>query len=364
MARGRIWKRGAGWAYRVDLPRGPDGKRRQAYKAGYPTRKAAEEALRNVINRSATHFYSGDNITVGEYAPRWLAAIAATVEPKTLEGYETQLRLRIVKHLGHRRVKDLTPLEITEFYTQFASKPRTARYVHQTMSRMFTDALSWGIVASNPIHLVTAPAYRAPEKSMWRAEHVAEFLEQVAERRDAPLWWFLATTGLRRSEALAVRWADIDLDEGTVRVARSQKSSEAGETKTGNRRTIAIPKHMTKLLKAWRKRVRAEALSNGWPLRPETPVWVWETGEPIKPDWLTKTFPKLIPDSLPAVTLHGFRHVHVTLGARAGIAADVMQERVGHRDVRVTLQTYSHVSDLDDRTAAEAIARAILKASS
>ena len=362
MARGSTYRRGGSWYYTVDLPKGRDGKRRQQRRGGFRTRKAAEAALEAVkADLWRTRYGGDDRITVATFAARWLDAIEGDVAAKTWEGYETQVRLRVVPEVGHLAMRDVDPLTLKRLYTTCRDTPRTARYVHQTMSRMFGDAARWGVIAANPVDQVDAPAYEADEKRAWSAVELARFLEAVADRRDGPLWWFAALTGLRRGDVLGLRWGDLDFDSGTVRIARAAKQrGGVGATKTGDRRTIALDQATVGMLRRWRHTVLEDAIRWGWKVDDRTPVWVWPTGEPLRPDWMTKTFPKLAgPLGLPDITLHGLRHTYLSLGARAGVHPRVMQGRVGHRDIRVTLETYTHVADDADRDAAEAIAQLV-----
>lgn len=359
MARGSTFQRGGSWYYRIDLPR-RDGGRRELRKGGFPTRAAAADALDEVRARFRIGGYTGLDrfTTVAEFAESWLAAIAGDVTAKTLDGYRLQVERRIVPEIGDMRLSDVSPPILKRLYATYRATPRTALYVHQTCSRMLGDATRWGTIPVNPAAVGhVAPAYAPDERSAWTAGQLAEFLDSIADRRDAPLWWFAAMTGLRRGEVLGLRWGDIDLDGGTVRVRRAVKQAGGtGRTKTGTDRTMALDADTVAVVREWRRRCLEDALAWGWKVTDGDPVWVWETGDPLRPDWMTKTFPKVIPAGLPKITLHGLRHSYVTLGAQAGVHPKVMQGRAGHRDIRVTLETYTHVVDADDRAAAETIA--------
>ncbi len=159
----------------------------------------------------------------------------------------------------------------------------------------------------------------------WSAEELGQFLGAVREHRLGPLFTLLATSGLRRGEALGLRWSDVDLHEGRVSVRQTllavNNKVEFGEPKTNrSRRTVDLDPATLTVLKALRKAQLEERAEAGFG-RPsaEAIVFADERGEPLHPNMVSRTFTRLVKEAgLPAIRLHDLRHTHATLSLQAG----------------------------------------------
>ena len=208
--------------------------------------------------------------------------------------------------------------------------------------------MRWGVIQRNPADLVDRPSALRPEIRAWTPGQVREFLDHVYEHRLAPLWRLIATTGLRRGEALGLRWADLDFDRARLSVLQSLVSVIGGpkfnEPKTPNaRRSIDLDAETVTQLRRWRTRLAEEQLSAGGAWHRSGLVFVDEIGRPLNPHTVTRVFCRLAAEAkLPPIKLHGLRHSHATAMLAAGISPKVAQERLGHFSVSLTLDTYSH----------------------
>lgn len=218
----------------------------------------------------------------------------------------------------------------------------------------------------NPVALADRPRTARVEMKTWTAEELGGFLEAVRDHQLSPLFTLLATTGLRRGEALGLRWSDLDLVEGRLAVRQTLLSInshvEFGEPKTNrSRRTVDLDPATVALMKAHRKvqlEERAEA-GLGRP-KPTGLVFTAQNGEPLHPNVVSKTFTKLVQAAdVPAIRLHDLRHTHATLSLQAGVHVKIVSERLGHSSVTITLDTYSHAIPGLQRDAAEKIAALI-----
>src|SRR6266511_3652180 len=203
--RGHVHRRGRTWSYVVDVGRDPaTGRRRQQTKGGFATRKAAEQALADVVRDVGRGTYVGrDPQTVAEWIERWLPSMASKVRPSTLRDYEEGLR-RVSERLGHVRLQDLRPLDIEELYAALlvdghrqggGLSPKTVRNVHIALRRSLADAERFGLVHRNVAALVKAPTVQRKEFQTWTADEVRTFLASVEGDCLAAAWRLLASTG-------------------------------------------------------------------------------------------------------------------------------------------------------------------------
>lgn len=178
--------------------------------------------------------------------------------------------------------------------------------------------------------------------------------------------WLLATTGMRRGEVLGLRWEDVDFDAGVLRISRTLTTTDVqrkgmpgmawGTPKTGKgRRQVALDAPTVAALRLHRSRQLHERLSFAGAYEDSDLVISREDGHPLHPKALSYRFERWVTQlKLPRIRLHDLRHTHATLALRAGVHPRVVQERPGHANVSITLDTYSHV---DIQMQADAAAR-------
>lgn len=240
---------------------------------------------------------------------------------------------------------------------------RTVNYVHTILHRAFKDAVRWGRLGRNPADAADAPrpGTKADEMQTWNASTLRSFNEQsrAAGDRLHGLWVLLATTGIRRGEALGLRWRDVDLEKGKVRVVQTviqvRGHVTLSEPKTAKgRRAIAIDKATVAVLREHRKRMLEERLLVGADFTDHGFVFHQPDGTWPHPDAISDQFLRRgAAYGLPRLSLHGLRHTWATLALEQGIHPKVVQERLGHSTIAITLGQYSHVSPtLHDRAAA------------
>jgi len=181
--------------------------------------------------------------------------------------------------------------------------------------------------------------------------------------RDHPLWRLIASTGMRRGEALGLRWADVDLNAGTVNVTRTviivDHVIQFGDPKTAaGARTIALDDRTVAALRAHRARRASErlALGHGQGSADEL-MFAGPEGDWMDPESISHRFDRRAARyRLPHIGVHSLRHTWATLALRAGVHPRVVQQRLGHSTIAVTLGVYSHVTDGMDLGAAQQVA--------
>ncbi len=248
--------------------------------------------------------------------------------------------------------------------------PRTVNYVHTIPHRAFKDAVRWGRLLRNPCDAADPP--RGGQKSdgvqTWAAPTLRRFLETSASSDDRlhALWVLLATTGMRRGEAVGLRWSDVDLDAGRLRVVQTiisvRGKVSVGEPKTARgRRPIALDPATVGVLQAHRERMLEERLPAGADFSDEGLVFHRFDGQCLRPECVSSTFKcRVKAAGLPPLTLKGLRHTWATMALEQAIHPRVVQERLGHSTIAITLGIYSHVSPTLHDEAADLIAGLVL----
>jgi integrase len=371
MARGSVRQRGGTWTVVFDEPRA-QGRRRQRSKGGFRTRKDAERYLREqLVSLDARTYVAPQKLTVAAYpAEHWLPAMHARgLRPSTLARYESHVRCAIVPTLGGLPLQAVMPAHLNKLYGTLRAAgraPKTIRNVHGVLSKALGDAERWGLASRNPARLADPPAVSRPRVRVWSPEQTRAFLAAVGSDRLFAVWLLAATTGMRRGELLGLRWADVDLDVGVVRVAqarvRAGNQVVAGEPKTARgRRTIALDPATVAALRQHRKRQAEERLLADSSDVDSGLVFTMPDGAPIHPNRFSLWFrTRVRAANLPAIRLHDLRHSYATAGLAAGVPPKVISERLGHATVAFTLDTYTSALPALDKSAAEVVAGLIL----
>ena len=210
------------------------------------------------------------------------------------------------------------------------------------------DATRRGLVSRNVADDAHAPKRRRPKVQVraWAAEQLRQFLAGARNLRLFPAFWVAATTGMRRSELLALRWDDFDASAMTLSVHRALVSvgyelhESPGKTSSA-RRSIDLDAQTVDVLNEWRTRLCEEF---GGPLRGNDYVFPNSSGHATHPDLFTGAFQRLVATlDLPRLRLHDLRHTHATLLLKAGVPIKVVSERLGHATPGFTMATYQHV---------------------
>ena len=240
--------------------------------------------------------------------------------------------------------------------------PRTVQYARAVLRKALNQALRWGLVPRNVATLVDPPRSKRHEIVFFAPDQANAFLDTARGDRLEALYRVALSLGLRQGEALGLRWEDVDLERGVLRVRvalqRIDGVPQLVEPKTPrSHRTIALPRPLAAHLRAHRTRQITERLAcprwQDWDL-----VFPSSVGTPLSPQNLTKRYKALLRDAgLPAMRFHDLRHSCASLLLAQGVPARVVMETLGHSQIGLTLNTYAHVMPELQRQAAEAMER-------
>jgi integrase len=309
--------------------------------------------------------------TVAEWLDHWLDNVAARkVRARTLESYRSTVRLHLRPGVGHHRLDRLQPEHLERLYAALADKglsPASILRAHRVLSRALRVASQRGRVARNVATLVDPPTVKRPTTALpLSADEAKQVLTAAQAHRNAARWTVALAVGLRQSEALGLRWADVDLDSGTLTVRRglhrvAQQGLVYEEPKAErSRRTLALPVPLVQALRAHRTAQLEERVAAGPLWQDKDLVFAQPNGRPIerKSDW--RAWKNLLQEAgVRDVRLHDGRHTAATLLLSEGVHPRVVMEVLGHSQMRTTTDTYSHVMPALGRDAADRMGKAL-----
>ena len=364
---GHIRQRSAGsWELRYSLGTDPaTGRRRIITTTLSGDRKAAERELRRLLRAVDTgEHVDPTRLTVGAWLGDWLETIRQEVSPKTHERYTEIVANFLIPAFGNLPLTKLAPIHIQKAYNEWATggrrdgkggglAPRTRCHIHRILRSALARAVEQQVLARNPADAFKKRLPKLERRTMatLTAEQSALLLEAINHSR---VYWpvlLALATGMRRGEILALRWKNVDLERGTVRVVESLEQTKLGirfkAPKNDRHRAIALPAYAVEKLRRLKRQQAEELLALGIRQSGETRVCARADGGPHQPLSLTYEFARFMGrlKELPRVRFHDLRHSHATQLLADGVHPKIASERLGHASVGITLDLYSHVTD-------------------
>jgi integrase len=360
MARGSIQVRKGprGVAYRVRVEYGADpltGRRKQRSKT-FLVRREAEACL----NRWQAEIERGiaiepSTVTVGEQFRYWLDTYAETsVGPQTFSEYERMVRAHILPTLGAVPLQKRTVAHLEVFKGESLAGGLGARTVTMCLMRlrqMLAQAIDLNLLAANPALCVQQPRVCSRSARTWSAEQARRFLAVATRSAYGPIWAVYLGSGMRRGEALGLRWQDVHFEHHTLRVEQTV-GLERGRTvvkpkpKTeASRRTIAVDAAIIAALDEHREQQHAQRVAADDTWQDHDLVFASSRGTPINPNNLLRDFRRLVAQAgVPRIRIHDLRHTRITLAIQAGASIAAVSRRAGHARVSTTMDIYAQVT--------------------
>lgn len=365
MARGSITKRGDSYRIAVELPPDPTtGQRRRRFETFHGTKKQAEKRLTELQALvDCQQLGASPKMTVAAYIERWLQDHVASRAPKTHESYSTLMRAYVVPHLGNVPLGKLTPSHLVRLFAILREVPRhdkkqgklspsTIAIVHRTLRAALNCAVKWQILPRSPMTGVDSPSVPKKEMKTFTVEQAQVFLDASA---DEGLKWdaffnVWLTTGARPGELRALRWVDLNLETGIVSIQQSGQRIKKvgrviGQPKTpGSRRPIALSPDVVVLLQRHRVSQNEARLKMGPLWQDQGLVFPSDMGTMLEDKQIHHAFTRICERAdVPRIRPYDLRHSSASLLLAAGVHPKVVAERLGHANVSLTLNTYSHV---------------------
>lgn len=367
------------WTVVVDAPPDPlTGKRRQT-RLTAPTKRELDDKVTAAKHSVKSGTYvTRVGTTVREFLigadgdGGWLALHKARIRPSTYSSYRSQIELYILPSLGSIALQKLAPGDINALYTKLLDQkrahtetkltPRTVRYVGSVLRQALGVALKQGLITRNPADAATPPKSQRPQIDTWSSQQVSMFLSEARKDTYRAAWILEATTGLRRGELLGLRWEDVDLERGRLHIRQTliefDKAVHISEPKTAaGRRVVVLTTSAVRELKAHKESqaYRCKDIDTYGDL-----VFVSSHGTPIRPRNFYRRFREIAEAAkLPPIALHGLRHASATMQLQEGVHPKIVQERLGHSTISLTMDTYSHAIPDMQKDAVDAIERSL-----
>lgn len=346
----------------------PDGRRRYVYGG---SREEVRRKLGAAIHALEIGTLSdARGLTVGEFLDQWLAEVVKpNVRPWTFAGYEVHVRLHLKPVIGSVLLDKLAPMHVQQLMNRKIAeglKPKTVRYIRGTLRTALNHGVRWGLISRNAAALVASPRVEQYEIKPLTPEEARTFLASMKGNRLEALYSVALTMGLRQGEALGLRWQDVDLELGYLRISKQLQRIDGRlqlvEPKTSrSRRSLALPGSIVAGLREHRERQDAERRSAGDRWTGDGFVFTTQEGKPLDGTAISKQFHgHLERAGLAQRRFHDLRHSCATLLLVQGVSPRVVMEVLGHSQIGLTMNTYSHVIPELRREAADRMDRLLL----
>jgi integrase len=366
---GTIYQRGEKWCWQLSMYQ---GLKRVTVSGTCDNRTKARAALAKAITRREHgELVAPDKMTFSEWLDKWLESKRPHIRANTYIGYKNDIKHRIKPGLGHIKLQALKPIHLKGFYDDLANKkvlvggsgkrktkegnrtlsPSSQRQVHIIIHGALKEALKLELIHRNVADTVK-PQIKKDENSKassaWSVEEATTFLAFAKPERHYPLFYVMLSLGLRRGEALGLRWSNIDLVNGTIKIVETliavdgKATQGLPKTKKG-RRVIKLPFDVVDVLKAHRANQTLE--HQQLQLSPAKD-WVFTSfkGTPLAPDSIDGTMRRISNNaSVRQIRVHDLRHTYASLARRQGVGLEVLSERLGHSKPSFTADVYRHV---------------------
>ena len=339
---------------------------------------------------------SGYGWTVAAWLEAWLARQLPYLRVTTAASYGQHIRDYLTPALGRIRLAELGLPAVQAIFWDLAAVdrrngplcPNSLQRVRATLRSALSDARRAGLIRENPASTVRIPGWRRgrpvvwtpaleaawrdggprPWVAGWDLPHIHRFLDAARDDDLAALWWLVTLCGLRRGEVAGLCWRHLDLPGRQLHIQEQviylgARRISGPPKRACGQRSLALDDILLAMLAAHRERQRRR--HGEWAVAAARPMFTRECGRPVRPDWLTRRFGRLVADlGLPPIRFHDLRRATATLGVAGDVPLRVMQYILGHADVATTADVYTVVPGQVGRDAMTAIAGVVAKATS
>jgi integrase len=362
-------RKNGGWCAQYVVHTSEGSKRRTLY--GKTRQDVANRLAKALSSREDGLVFDAGKETVSEYLERWLEeCVKGTVRASTFDRYKYAIGPHIKPALGRMKLKSLTPAHVRGFYREKLDAglaPATVHKMHAVLHKALDQAVADGLIPRNAADALKLPRIDREEIAPLTADEANRLIEAARGDRLEALYVLAIHTGLRQGELLALNWEDLDLEAGTLQVRRTLTRRGGkhflSEPKTKkSRRTVRLTAGAIAALQDHLKRQMEEMDRLGSLYKPGGLVFANEIGGIFNPSNLrNRSFARLLMRAgLSAETrFHDLRHTCATLLLSRNVNPKIVSEMLGHANISITLDTYSHVLPDMQEKAAKALEEAL-----
>ena len=348
-----IIKRGDSWRV-MESYEGPDGKYHLKTRTAHSSAEAKLISAQFKLEIGRGQYSEPSKMPIKTHLEQWLDGIQTTVSPRTHELYDYICHKHLIPGFGNVPLCQLKPQRIQTLYADKLKQglsPRTVQLQHVCLHKSLDNAVKVGLIPRNPCDQVDQPRVERHAMHTMTEDNVTQFLNEARKGEYYTLFFLLLFTGMRRGEALSLRWGDIDLTGAQLSINRNMqcikgKISYKSPKTASSRRQIDLSPNTCTVLRLHKefqedtkKRLKGPKVTN------DDLVFWHPNGSPYLPDGITHAWMRLTARcGLSGIRLHDARHTHATLLLKAGVNVKVIQERLGHANFSTTMNLYAHVS--------------------
>lgn len=301
--------------------------------------------------------------TYQEVFDEWMPNYENKVEESTFQKTSSIFRNHILPAMGQYRIEKITVQICQRHVNEWAKKLKKFKTVRSYAAKVLDHAMKLNLIPSNPFKLVELPSPKKmivdveedlTESQFYTKDELNEFLECVKKQDDLKKLAFfrlLAYSGMRKGEAFALTWKDINFDEQTIRIIKALSNGKGNRlyvksTKTGETRTIKMDSVTLEILKEWKKQQRLTYLKLGYNTNQASQLVFSNKYNKFLQLCVTNKWIKSVQKKykLKEITTHQLRHTHCSLLFEAGATLKEVQDRMGHNDSNTTMDIYTHVT--------------------
>lgn len=342
------------------------GKRNRVYKNVSGSKKEANAVMHQLITEmeKGKAIKKSAAISVGDWMDEWINLYLPHIEETTRVGYKAKLKCYIRPALGDIKLTSLRTGHIQKMVNDMMDRGLSAKNIKDTyinVNAAMKQAIKLRLIPYNPCEGVTLPKRKKYKAKVYSPQMITTLL---ATAKDTDMYLpilLCVTAGVRRGELLALSWSDVDFEKNIISIRNNLVRGENGfvikppKSEAGLRDIHLGSQVMYELRKAKAKHFADIRL--GIKQASTCPLVVCqENGLPYTPDAMSRKWKRfLVAHNLPDISLHGLRHSNATALIQAGVSPKVVQQRLGHSDVSITLNTYTHVLPEMDIEAASKI---------
>ena len=360
---GSIRQRSKGsWEITINVGVDPTtGRRRRHFETIKGSKGQAQRRLHELLHSLEQGAYVKPvRVTLGEWLRDWISGYVATnCSLRTAQSYQSEATRHLIPTLGAIPLIHLQPQHLQSYYAHALSQgrvdkkgglsARTVQYHHRILSEALSHAVKMGLLVRNVAEAVDPPRPEQKNMATLAPEDVPQFLETAQETSYYVLFYTALYTGMRLGEVLGVRWCDVDLDMASLSVVqalykRSGVCKMVKPKSSHSRRRIALSPSLALLLREYKAEQQTQRILLGKLPADSDLVFCHLDGKPLDPGVVSHTFAKVLKKAgLPHIRFHDLRHSHATLLLKGGVHPKIVSERLGHANIGITLDTYSHV---------------------
>ncbi|MGX7058368.1 site-specific integrase [Vagococcus humatus] len=362
------------WLFQAYLGVDPlTGKDIRTTRRGFKNKKEAQLALSRLkLDYEQGGLQKAENMTYQDVYDLWVVQYEKTVQESTYAKTTQIFRLHILPAFSKMKINKIDVLTCQKAVDKWASKLKKYRMTLSYANNVFKYAMTLGIISDNPLSKVIRPSVKDDDEdkieNYYTKDELKVFLDYMEQDKPCYIYTFfrlLAFSGMRKGEAFALTWEDIDFQTNTISINKALAQGKDNrllvqppKTKK-SKRTISMDKDTMNILRKWRKVQQEDFLKLGInTLQPKQLVFSNIYNKHIIPSrsrkWMISIQEKY---NLKRVTTHGLRHTHCSLLFEAGVPIERVQDRLGHSDIQTTMNIYTHVSEKIKEDTAEQFAK-------